>query len=430
MTAINELFLYSTLARFSLLKKSYIAKIMLVAFLGTHVPLLALMLSFVLSNAYSWETAVRVLVTALLATLVGTAITLWALHTLLAPVILTSAALQDYLDTKTLPDLPTDFTDEAGKLMANTSQTLHKLDELIHYISNYDNLTGLPNRDLFCDRIHQTLAEPQNNQRVIAVLLVAIDDFTNMSHAWQTETANALLRQVAQRVTTCLSPTGYLARLSGDEFAIALTDIPTFETITKLSQLLLATLAKPFCVEGKLIHLTASIGITLSALNEHTGIDQLLQQAHIALHTAKEQGRSQYRFYSPETTARLQQRIALENELHKALERNEMQVYYQPLIDLESGQITAVEALLRWQHPTLGMVSPATFIPIAEANGLIVPLGEWILRTACTQNRAWQRAGLPPIRMSVNLSARQFEQPDLVDIVGQILAETGLHPDY
>ncbi|MBD0335994.1 MAG: EAL domain-containing protein [Cyanobacteria bacterium Co-bin13] len=430
MAANRKLSFYSTLTRFSPLKKSYIAKIMLVAFLGTHVPLLTLLLSFVLSNAYSWELAMRVLITALLATLVGTAITLWALHTLLAPVTLTSTALQNYLDTKTLPDLPTDFTDEAGKLMANTSQTLHKLDELIHYISNYDDLTGLPNRDLFCDRIRQTLVEPQNDQHLIAVLLVAIDDFTSISHVWQSETANALLRQVAQRVAACTSPTDSPARLGGDEFAIALTNIHTFEAIIRQSQLLLKTLAKPFCVEGQIIHITASIGITLNTLNEHIDINELLQQAHMALHTAKDQGRSQYRFYSPEVAARLQQRIALENELHKALERNEMQVYYQPLIDLESGQVTAMEALLRWQHPVLGMVSPAQFIPIAESNGLIVELGEWVLRTACAQNQAWQRAGLPPIRISVNLSARQFEQSALVEIVGQVLAETGLHPDY
>jgi diguanylate cyclase (GGDEF)-like protein len=430
MTPDPKLFLYSTLAQFRPIKGSYIAKVMLVAFLGTHVPLLALLLSFVVSNAYSWDMAVRVLAIALLATLIGTAITLWALHTLLNPVVLTSTALQSYLDTKTLPNLPTYFTDEAGKLMANTSQTLHQLNDLIHFISSYDDLTGLPNRDLFCDRFRQTLAAPQNDQHLAAILLVAIDDFTNMSHAWQTATANALLRQVAQRLAVCTSPSHSLARLGGDEFAIALTDLPTFEALIKQVQLLLTTLAKPFCIEGQVIHITASIGITLSSLDSHLEANDLLQQAHMALHAAKGQGRSQYQFYSPELTTRLQQKIALENDLHKALERNEMQVYYQPLIDLESGQVTAVEALLRWQHPILGMVSPAQFIPIAEANGLILALGEWVLRTACAQNRAWQQAGLPPIRMSVNLSARQFEQPDLIETVGQILADTHLHPGY
>ncbi|MEH1950986.1 MAG: EAL domain-containing protein [Nostoc sp.] len=425
-----KLNLYSFLARFPLLKKSYTAKIMLVAFLGTHIPLLSLLLSFVISNSYSLEMTIRVMLIALLATLAGTAVTLYAIHHLLKPVILTSAALQNYLNTKALPELPTEFTDEVGTLMADTSQTLHKLDELIHYISNYDELTGLPNRDLFRDRLHQTLSQPENNQRFVAVFLLGIDDFTAMSHGLEHETTNLLLRAVAQRLSLCMTQTDILAHLNGDEFAIGRIDIVSFESVIKLSQIVLNTLKKPFSIEGNLIHLTASIGITINGINEQNSVDQLLQQAHIALYEAKQQGRSQYQFYSPEINAQLQERITLENELHGALERNEMLVYYQPLIDLHSGQITAMEALVRWQHPTLGLVSPAKFIPIAEANGAIVPIGEWVLRTACTQNRAWQLAGFAPIRISVNLSARQFEQPYLVEVINQILEETGLQVSY
>ncbi|MBD1877856.1 bifunctional diguanylate cyclase/phosphodiesterase [Coleofasciculus sp. FACHB-T130] len=425
-----KLALYSFLARFGLLKKSYTAKIMLVAFLGTHVPLLTLLITFVISNSYSWEMTVRVLVIALLATLVGTAATLYALRHLLAPVILTSAALQDYLNTKKLPELPTEFADEAGTLMADTSQTLHKLDELIHYISNYDGLTGLPNRDLFCDRLHQIVSQSENDQRLVAVLLLGIDDFTDMSHTLDRETLNLLLRAVAQRLTTCMGQTEILAHVSGDEFAIALTEIPCFESAIKLSQLLVSTLAKPFFLEGNSIRITASIGIAINDLEDPNGVDKLLQQARLALYQAKQQGRSQYQFYSPEVNAQLQERLVLENELHGAVERNEMVVYYQPLIDLHTRKITAMEALVRWQHPTLGLVSPAKFIPIAEANGSIVQIGEWVLRTACAQTRAWQLAGFPPIRISVNLSARQFEQPNLVEVVNQTLEETGLKASY
>ncbi|MDZ8222720.1 putative bifunctional diguanylate cyclase/phosphodiesterase [Nostoc sp. ChiVER01] len=422
----HKLYLYSFLAHFGWLKKSYTAKIMLVAFLGTHVPLLTLLLSFVISNSYSWEMAARVMIIALLATLAGTAATLYALNHLLKPVILTSATLQNYLNTKTLPELPTEFADEAGTLMADTSQTLHKLDELIHYISNYDDLTGLPNRDLFCDRLHEILSKPENNQRLVAIFLLSIDDFTGISHGLEHETINLLLRAVAQRLSTCMGQTDILAHLSGDEFALVRTEIHSFESVIKLSQVLLSTLSKPFSVEGNSIHITASIGITINDLNERNSVDQLLQQAHIALYQAKQQGRSQYQFYSPEINTQLQERLTLENELHGALERKEMVVYYQPLIDLHSGQITAVEALIRWQHPTLGMISPAKFIPIAEANGAIVQIGEWVLRTACAQNRAWQLAGFTPIRMSVNLSSRQFEQPYLVEVINQILEETEL----
>ncbi|MCW5314917.1 EAL domain-containing protein [Nostoc sp. KVJ3] len=422
----RNLYLYSFLAHFRWLKKSYTAKIMFVAFLGTHIPLLTLLLSFVISNSYSLEMAARVMIIALLATLAGTAATLYALNHLLKPVILTSAALQNYLNTKTLPELPTEFADEAGTLMADTSQTLHKLDELIHHITNYDNLTGLPNRDLFCDRLQQILSQPENNQRLVAVFLLSIDDFTGMSHGLDRQTTNLLLRAVGQRLSTCVVQTDILAHLNGDEFALARIDIHSLENVIKLSQVLLNTLNKPFSLEGNSVHISVSIGITINQPNDRNGIDQLLQQAHIALYQAKQQGRSQYQFYSPEINAQLQERLTLENELHGALERGEMLVYYQPLIDLNSGEITAMEALIRWQHPTFGMISPTKFIPIAEANGAIVPIGEWVLRTACAQTRAWQLAGFPPIRISVNLSSRQFEQPYLVEIVNQILEETEL----
>ncbi len=403
---------------------------MLVAFLGTHVPLLTLLFSFIISNSYSLEMAARVMSIALLATLAGTAATLYALHHLLKPVILTSTALQNYLNTKTLPELPTEFADEAGTLMADTSHTLHKLDELIHYITHYDDLTGLPNRDLFRDRIHQILSQPENNQRLIAVFLLGIDDFITMSHGLEHQTTNLLLRAIAQRLSTCMAQTDILAHLSGDEFVLARMDILSFESLIQLAQLLSSTLRKPFFLEGNSIHITVSIGITINGLNDCNSLDQLLQQAHMTLYQAKQRGRSQYQFYSPEINAQLQERLTLENELHGALERGEMLVYYQPLIDLHSGQITAMEALVRWQHPTLGLISPVKFIPIAEANGLIVPIGEWVLRTACTQNRIWQLAEFTPIRISVNLSSRQFEQSNLVEVVSQILEETGLKASY
>nr|WP_199305871.1 GGDEF domain-containing phosphodiesterase [Pseudanabaena sp. FACHB-2040] len=403
---------------------------MVVAFLGTHIPLLSLLFSFVTSTAYSWETAMGVLGVALIATLGGTAATLYALHHLLAPVRLTSIALRNYLRFQKLPELPTQFADEAGTLMADTSQTLHQLNELIHYISNYDNLTGLPNRKLLCDRICQTLLRPEHNQRMVAVLVVSINDYTGISQALGQEALGLLLRTVAQRLTNNIGSSDLLAYLGKDEFAIARIDIPSLESLVKLSQLLLSTLAKPFLLAGRSLHITASIGLSLMSIEDSQQIDQLLQQAQMALTQAKQQGVSQYQFYSPELNAQLQERLALENDLYGALERNEMIVYYQPLVDLRTGQVTAVEALVRWQHPIRGMVSPAQFIPIAEANGLIVAIGEWVLQQACIQCRLWQRAGLPPLRMSVNLSARQFEQPNLVNIVSQILQKSGLDPAY
>ena len=424
----DQLGLYRFLARFKVFKRSYIAKVMAVAFLGTHVPLLVLLLSFILSPGMALGMTLRVLLITLLATLAGTVATLLALHHLLRPVTLTSKELQNYLRSQQLPNLPTEFADEVGTLMANTSQTLRKLDELIHYIQHYDDLTGLPNRELLRDRVAQTCLAETAPPRLVAVLLIGINDFVEVSHAWDPETASLLIRSIAQRIENTVYPNSIVARLEGDEFAIALIDIPSFENVIKLAQLLLSTLAKPFSIQGNGIHVTAGIGITLEHLSDRSGIDLLLQQAHMALHTAKQQGRSRYQFYSPEITAQLQERMLLENELYGALDRQEMRVHYQPLIDLQTGEIRAVEALVRWQHPTFGLVSPGKFIPIAEANGFIIPLGEWILRTACAQNKAWQSAGLPPIRLSVNLSARQFEQADLVDRVRETLQETQLDP--
>ena len=426
----QKLYLYSSLAQFGLLQKSYTAKIMLVAFLGTHVPLLTLLFSFVTSNSYSWEMAARVLLIALVATLIGTVATLYGLRYLLAPVILTSAALQEYLHTKKLPELPTEFADEAGTLMADTSQTLHKLDELIHQITNYDNLTGLPNRDLLGDRLYQNVSQSQNHQQLVAILLLGIDDFTAISHSLEHETLNLLLRAVAQRLTNCITQTDILAKLSQDEFALARTELLSFESVIKLSQLLVSILSKPFSINGQEIHITVSIGITINDVSDRKNVEQLLQQAQMALSQAKQQGRSQYQFYSPKINAQLQERLALENELRGALSRGEMVVYYQPLVDLHTRQIMALEALVRWQHPTRGLVSPEKFIPLAEDNGLIVSIGEWVLRTACAQNRAWHLAGIKPIRISVNLSARQFEAPNLVEVVTQVLQETGLLAAY
>lgn len=430
LTHNRNLYLYSSLDRLKFLKTSYISKIMMVAFLGTHIPLLTLLFSFVISNSFSWAMTVQVLSIALVATLVGTAATLYALKYLLAPVILTSVALKNYLNTQSLPALPTKFADEAGTLMADTTQTLHELDKLIHYISSYDKITGLPNRELFSTQLHQSLSQAGNAQPLVGLLLIGIDDFSTLSQGLDRDTLRLFLRSFAQRLKTCLGPNLLLAHVGSDEFAIAQTNITTFESIIKLAQLLLSTQAKTFSIEGAVVRATASIGITISEINEAQGVDQLLQHAQIALQHAKQQGRQQQQFYLPEMNAQLQERLALENALHGALERGEFLVYYQPIIHLQSGKIEALEALIRWNHPNWGLVSPAKFIPLAEANGLIISIGEWVLRTACSQSHSWQTSGFTPLRISVNLSARQFEQDNLDEIVSQILKETELSPSH
>jgi len=422
----SSLQLYSFLSRFRY-PKSYKGKILLVAFIGTHVPLLSLLVYFVSSTSFSLAMTVKVLLIALVATLGGTAATIFALHELLAPVTLTSSMLQQYLSRKMLPDLPTQFSDEVGTLMADTFQTLHQLDSVIQHMANYDNLTGLPNRLLFRDRLQQTLSQAQQNHQQLAVLLLDLDSFKDINSMLGHQAGDILLRGVAQRLSTCAQGSD-LCRLGSDEFAI-IQPISISESVITLSEALLNTLVQPFSLNDQAVHTSACIGITIYPL-DGTGVDQLLQNAGTAVHQAKLQGRNTCQFYAADLNAKLQERLALEQELRHALAQGELFLNYQPRIDLESRRTVAVEALLRWQSPSRGLVPPTQFIPIAEATGMIIPIGEWVLRQACAQNRAWQEVGLPPVRVSVNLSARQFEQNNLVAVIDQVLAETSLDAAY
>lgn len=402
---------------------------MLVAFLGTHVPLLTLLLYFLTTNSSSFEMTLRVLGIALVATLTGTLLTLYALHNLLAPVILTFLTLREYSNQKKLPNLPTKFTDEAGILMADTVRTIKQLDEVIQHLTNYDNLTGLPNQSLFQDRLQQALIRSQDNNRLLAVISLKLKNLSEINNALGRDAGDLLLREAAQRLSASVRQTDLLSRVAKDEFALAQTDLAASEDILPLCKKILSTFSTTFFIENKPLHISVSLGIAVYPF-DGSQVDQLWENASTAMYLARRQAHNNYQFFGADMKAQLQERLTLENELRHALTRNEIHLHYQPRVELHHNQIVGVEALVRWQHPELGFVSPVKFIPIAEANGLIVPIGEWVLRTACTQNRIWQEAGLPPIRMAVNLSARQFEQSDLVERINQILEETGMDVAY
>ncbi|MBD1940582.1 EAL domain-containing protein [Microcoleus sp. FACHB-68] len=423
-----NLWLYSFLSRFQR-PPSYKGKIMLVAFLGTHVPLLTLLLYFLTTNSSSFEMTLRVLGIALVATLTGTLLTLYALHNLLAPVILTFLTLREYSNKKKLPNLPTKFTDEVGILMADTVRTIKQLDEVIQHLTNYDNLTGLPNQALFQDRLQQALIRSQDNNRLLAVISLKLKNLSEINNALGRDAGDLLLREAAQRLSASLRSTDLLSRVAKDEFALAQTDLAASEDILPLCKKILSTFSTTFFIENKPLHISVSLGIAVYPF-DGSQVDQLWENASTAMYLARRQAQNNYQFFGADMKAQLQERLTLENELRHALTRNEIHLHYQPRVELHHNQIVGVEALVRWQHPELGFVSPVKFIPIAEANGLIVPIGEWVLRTACTQNRIWQEAGLPPIRMAVNLSARQFEQSDLVERINQILEETGMDVAY
>lgn len=420
----QSLYLYSFLSRFSYLR-SYKSKILSVAFLGTHIPLLTLLFYFLINNSSSWEMTLRVLAIALFATLIGTGMTLYALHQLLAPIIFTYLAQRIYINTKTRPNLPTHYTDEVGILMADTVRTIDKLDDAIEYLTNYDAITNLPNRVLFVERLQQALLRAKTKNNLLVVMVLKLNNFREINNALGGEAGDQFLRGVAQQLMASSVNSELLCRISNDEFAIAITDITALEEVVRLGKSILNQIVLPIILKGKPVNPITSLGIAAYPFDGEN-IDQLLQNAHTAVDEAYRNLPNNYQFYSAQMNKQLQERLSLEYHLCRALERKELQLYYQPRINIKTGKIVSVEALLRWQNSELGAISPVKFIPIAEANGLIIPIGEWVLHTACTQNKLWQKSGLSPLRVAVNLSARQLAQPNLIERVVSILEETKL----
>ncbi|PWB47720.1 MAG: hypothetical protein C3F18_11970 [Nitrosomonadales bacterium] len=295
--------------------------------------------------------------------------------------------------------------------------------------ANYDELTGLANRNLFQDRLNQALIYSRRHGGGLAVLFIDLDNFKTINDSLGHDAGDALLAQVASRLAGNVREGDTVARHGGDEFVLLLAEIRAEDDVSMIAQKLLKALSAPFHVGGRELHITCSVGIA-SYPKDGKDRQTLLKNADAAMYRAKEIGRNNVQFYAEEMNVKAMERLMLENSLHHALERNEFLLHYQPQVDLRSGEITGMEALVRWQHPELGVVSPARFIPVAEDSGMIIPLGEWVLRTACAQNRAWQCAGLKPIGVAVNLSARQFRQPNLVEMVAGILRESGLDPAH
>ena len=294
----------------------------------------------------------------------------------------------------------------------------------------YDTLTGLPNRVLFLARLQHTIERVRRHPHErFAVLCLDLDHFKTFNDSLGHTLGDQLLTVIAQRLETCVLLGDTVARLGGDEFAILLLeDVLDVAAAVAVAERIQLALAAPLQLEEQELVLSASIGIAFSADGEQSPED-VLRDADIAMYRAKSGGRARQELFDQAMHARIMARVRLEADLRRAVERQEFVLQYQPLIDLADGAIVGVEALVRWQHPTRGFVSPADFIPLAEETGLIVPLGEWTLRTACRQARAWRVDGLPPLTVSVNLSARQFRLPGLTAMIAQILQQTGLEPE-
>jgi diguanylate cyclase (GGDEF)-like protein len=299
--------------------------------------------------------------------------------------------------------------------------------EQLEHQANYDALTGLPNRNLLHDRLKQAVFA-QRHARAIAVVFIDLDHFKFINDSLGHSAGDKLLQQMADRLREAVRDGDTVSRLGGDEFILVLNDQQNEDIVFRAMQRIISEVGKPVVIDGQELTVTCSAGISLYP-QDGPDVDTLLKNADAAMYRAKEHGRNNFQFYTAEMNKLVNERLSLESHLRRALERNELILHYQPKLDLKSGIIVGVEALLRWQHPEWGLLYPDRFIALAEETGLIVPIGEWVLRTACTQARAWQDAGLPPIIMSVNLSARQFRQEALFKSVARILSETGLHPE-
>lgn len=300
---------------------------------------------------------------------------------------------------------------------------------IIRYQAVYDQLTGLPNRLLFNERLLAALTKPRNSQTMLAVMFLDLDRFKKINDTLGHAAGDRLLESFAARISDSLRSTDTVARWGGDEFTVLLPDINSLEDAVKMAQRIQENLKPVFKLEEQSLHVTSSIGIALYP-EDGEDAETLVKNADAALYRAKERGRNNYQFYTSTINPQGSQLLTLENRLHDALQKGEFEVYYQPKVNITTWKIQGMEALLRWHHPELGLVSPGTFIPIAEDNGLIVAIGEWVLETACTQTKAWQDAFQPDLRIAVNFSARQFQQFNLLEMVAKCLDKTGLEPKY
>ena len=320
----------------------------------------------------------------------------------------------------------------ANELLAQVNLELEaaieRKDSQIDHIAHYDSLTNLPNRLLFLDRLDQELTRAHRDKSMVAVLSINLDRFKQINDSFGYPVGDQLLQAVGERLTSHVRECDTVARIAGDEFSLVLTGVKATHVAGEVAQKILDSFAHtPMLVGDNEIFATLSIGISIypvDGLNTTT----LLKNADAALHQAKDEGRNNFQYYAGQMNATAWQRLKLETELRHALAREEFVLHYQPKVDLDSGKIVGMEALLRWQSGERGLVAPGEFIPLLEETGLILPVGEWVLRAACKQAREWQAAGLSDIHIAVNLSTLQFRQPDFANVVLGILKENGLDP--
>ena len=304
---------------------------------------------------------------------------------------------------------------------------IRKAQQKMYNMEYFDPLTGLPNRALFLDRLKMALAQSRRNKQMCVLVILDLDNFKSINETLGHAVGDELLKQAGEKIKSHLREVDTVARIGGDEFAILQPQINDIEDSTKVAYRLLEKLQKPWVLENKEYYITASMGVAIYP-NDGEDEQMLLKNAETAMYRAKEEGRNNYKLFTEAMNIKVKQKLETENSLRKAIEREEFVLFYQPQIDITSRKIVGVEALLRWHRPNFGLVPPGDFIPLAEESGLIIPIGQWVLYSACAQNKKWIDQGIGPLTVSVNLSARQFQQDNLLETIKQVLNDTGLKP--
>jgi len=310
------------------------------------------------------------------------------------------------------------------KLREN-SQQIAKIRELAYH----DNLTGLANRLFFNEQLKHSISMAERTERNLAVMYMDLDGFKMINDTLGHPTGDKLLVEVSKRLVQTLRQSDTVARLGGDEFVIMVENLEEDDSTDIIAQKIIGAFKQPFNLNGQDCFITTSVGVAIYPTDGKEA-DTIIKNADIAMYKAKENGKNQYVHSSPVLKSKVADTMKLHNQLYRALERNELELYYQPQVCCDTSQIVGIEALIRWNHPEVGMVLPGVFIPIAEQSGLILSIGEWVMRTACSQNKAWQEAGYQKIRMGVNLSVREFHNHNIINQVKGILEETGLEPEF
>ena len=295
------------------------------------------------------------------------------------------------------------------------------------FLAHYDPLTGLPNRGLFRDRLLQAMAQARRSDTLLSVMFLDMDNFKDVNDTLGHAVGDQMLKGVAARITACTRATDTVARFGGDEFGVIQTGINSVGDAAELAERILQGIHAPMLIEGHALHPSMSIGVIIYPY-EDQGADELLRNADMAMYKAKREGRNRYQFYAADLNRVVQRRVVIERELRSALSRNQFRLYYQPQVSLQDGRVVGAEALLRWHHPERGEIGPEEFIPVAESAGLIMPIGEWVMAEACRQIAAWGRAGLPPLRVAINLSAAQFRHKNLLNDITAMLEEYAVDP--